>query len=74
MLPCSPTPQLRTLRKDVAELLRAGKVDNARIRVEAVLREESLLRAYDGECRISPLRTRLARGWHGQAREATRLA
>ena len=43
-----PAPQLRTLRKDVAELLRAGKVDNARIRVEAVLREESLLRAYDG--------------------------
>ena len=39
--------QLKQLRREVADLLKAGKEDSARIRVEAVLREESLLQAFD---------------------------
>jgi len=35
--------QLRQTRKDVADLLRANKQENARIRVEAVIREINLL-------------------------------
>jgi len=31
--------QMRAYRKDIADLLRAGKQDYARIRVEAVIRE-----------------------------------
>lgn len=40
--------QLKASRRDVANLLRTGKVENARIRVEAVMREESILQAYEG--------------------------
>ena len=46
--PSKKTPQqLKQLRREVADLLKAGKDDSARIRVEAVLREESLLQAFD---------------------------
>lgn len=38
---------LRNLRKEVAELLKLGKQGNARIRVEAVIRENFSLHAYD---------------------------
>ncbi len=47
--PCT-TPkqtQLKQTRKDVAELLRANKEGNARIRVETVIRETLMLQAYD---------------------------
>ena len=40
--------QLKASRRDVANLLRTGKVENARIRVEAVMREEATLQAYEG--------------------------
>ena len=39
--------QLKQLRREVADLLRANKQDNARIRVEAVIQEQKMLRAYD---------------------------
>ena len=39
--------QLNNLRKEVSELLRNNKQEHARIRVEAVLREANLLKAYD---------------------------
>ena len=39
--------QLNQLRREVAELLRNNKQEHARIRVEAVLREVNLLKAYD---------------------------
>lgn len=39
--------QLNQLRREVAELLRNNKQEHARIRVEAVLRESNLLKAYD---------------------------
>mmetsp|Transcript_2098 Transcript_2098/g.6245 ORF Transcript_2098/g.6245 Transcript_2098/m.6245 type:complete len:570 (+) Transcript_2098:163-1872(+) len=39
--------QLKASRREVAGLLRAGKVENARIRVESVMREEAMLQAYD---------------------------
>ena len=39
--------QLNSLRREVAELLRSNKQEHARIRVEAVLREANLLKAYD---------------------------
>ena len=39
--------QLVQLRREVAGLLRANKQDNARIRVEAVIQEQKMLRAYD---------------------------
>ena len=35
------------MRKEVAELLRSNKQESARIRVEAVIRENALLQAYD---------------------------
>ncbi len=35
------------MRKEIADLLRANKQENARIRVEAVIRENLLLQAYD---------------------------
>jgi len=38
---------LRQTRKDVADLLRANKQENARIRVEAVIREINLLQAFE---------------------------
>lgn len=41
-------PQLKTSRREVANLLRTNKAENARIRVEAVMREEAMLQAYDG--------------------------
>lgn len=37
------TPQIANYRKDIAELLRTGKQDYARIRVEAVIRESLTL-------------------------------
>ena len=40
-------PQLKGMRKEVAELLRSNKQESARIRVEAVIRENALLQAYD---------------------------
>ncbi|GAB4821969.1 hypothetical protein N2152v2_009015 [Parachlorella kessleri] len=39
--------QLKQLRREVAELLKQGKQGNARIRVEAVIRENLTLQAYD---------------------------
>jgi predicted DCC family thiol-disulfide oxidoreductase YuxK len=39
--------QLKNSRKEVANLLRTGKAENARIRVETVMREEAMLQAYD---------------------------
>eukprot|EP00898_Chlorokybus_atmophyticus_P005303 jgi/Chlat1/5774/Chrsp387S05495 len=38
---------LRGLKREIAELLRAGKEDSARIRVEAVIREQATMQAYD---------------------------
>ena len=32
----------------MADLLRSGKAENARIRVESVMREEQMLQAYEG--------------------------
>ena len=39
--------QLKQLRREVADLLRANKQENARIRVEAVIQEHKMLRTYD---------------------------
>ncbi|KAF6264735.1 regulator of Vps4 activity in the MVB pathway-domain-containing protein [Scenedesmus sp. NREL 46B-D3] len=39
--------QMKQYRRDIAELLRAGKQDYARIRVEAVIREAFTLTAYE---------------------------
>lgn len=39
--------QVKQYRKDIAELLRTGKQDYARIRVEAVIRENLTLQAYE---------------------------
>jgi len=38
---------LASLRREIADLLRARKYDSARVRVEAVLREEALLDAFE---------------------------
>jgi hypothetical protein len=38
---------MKQLRREVSELLRAGKQGNARIRVEAVMREDRMLKAYE---------------------------
>jgi hypothetical protein len=38
---------MKGLRKEVAELLRSGKQGNARIRVEAVMREQRMLQAFE---------------------------
>lgn len=38
---------MKTHRKEVAELLRQGKQGNARIRVEAVMREHHMLHGYE---------------------------
>jgi hypothetical protein len=35
------------MRKEIADLLRTNKQENARIRVEAIIRENLLLQAYD---------------------------
>ena len=40
--------QLKQSRRQVADLLRNGKAENARIRVESVMREEQMLQAYEG--------------------------
>ena len=39
--------RLKAARREVADLLRAGKTESARIRVEALLRDGSLLAAFD---------------------------
>jgi hypothetical protein len=44
-LPCGM--QVKQFRKEIAELLRQGKKDYARIRVEAVIRENSMLQALE---------------------------
>mmetsp|Transcript_6291 Transcript_6291/g.13847 ORF Transcript_6291/g.13847 Transcript_6291/m.13847 type:complete len:425 (-) Transcript_6291:697-1971(-) len=41
------TLQIKQYRKEVAELLRTGKQDYARIRVEGVIREQLMLQAYE---------------------------
>ncbi|GLC64528.1 hypothetical protein PLESTF_000175600 [Pleodorina starrii] len=41
------TLQLKQSQKDIAELLRSGKQEYARIRVEGVIREKLLLQAYE---------------------------
>lgn len=51
----SVTAQLKQSRRQVAELLRSGKAENARIRVESVMREEQMLQAYEGTRRLSHL-------------------
>ena len=38
---------LQALRREIAELMRAGKYDSARVRVEGVLREEAMLEAFE---------------------------
>ena len=40
---------MQGLRREIAELLAAGKEDSARIRVESVHREENLLVAFTSE-------------------------
>lgn len=42
-LSCTSLLQMRQYRKDISELLRTGKQDYARIRVEAVIREQLTL-------------------------------
>ena len=48
---CTPSPTLhlkvKQYRKEVAELLRQGKQDYARIRVEGVIREGLMMQAYE---------------------------
>lgn len=39
--------QVKNMRKEVADLLRTNKQENARIRVEAVIRENLMLQAYE---------------------------
>ncbi len=39
--------QVKSMRKEVADLLRTNKQENARIRVEAAMRENLLLQAYE---------------------------
>ena len=39
--------QLKQNRKEVAEQIRSGKEEYARIRVEGVIREQLMLRAYE---------------------------
>ena len=39
--------QLNQSRKDVAEQIRSGKIDYAKIRVEGVIREQLMLQAYE---------------------------
>ena len=51
--PLCPCAQLKQSRRQVADLLRGGKAENARIRVESVMREEQMLQAYEGTA--SPL-------------------
>lgn len=50
-LPPLHPPQIKAYRKDIAELLRSGKQDYARIRVEAILRENAAL-----QVRVLPVR------------------
>jgi len=47
-----PRVQLKQSRKLVADLLRNNKEESARIRVEAVMREEQMLEAYKGAFRV----------------------
>jgi hypothetical protein len=51
--PPRPRPQIKAYRKEIAELLRAGKQDYARIRVEAVIRESAALQV-GAEGRAAP--------------------
>ena len=46
-LPPSHPSQLKILRREIGDLLKTGKSESAAIRVETVLREEALLRAFD---------------------------
>ena len=50
------------MRKEVADLLRTNKQENARIRVEAVIRENLLLQAYEvwGTFHLNALPCRLS--------------
>lgn len=50
--------QIKAYRKDIAELLRSGKQDYARIRVEAILRENATLQvgAPQARCRVLKVR------------------
>jgi vacuolar protein sorting-associated protein IST1 len=43
----SPSHHIAAARREIADLLRAGKTESARIRVEAVLRDTAMLAAYD---------------------------
>ena len=43
LLTCTARAQLKQMRKEVADLLRANKQENARIRVETVIRENLML-------------------------------
>lgn len=40
-------PQVKNMRKEIADLLRTTKQENARIRVETVIRENLLLQAFE---------------------------
>ena len=53
----NPLLQLKIMRREVGDLMKAGKHDSARIRVEAVLREEALLKVGEG----------MVVGWWGAA-------
>lgn len=44
--------QMKQMRKEVADLLRSGKEENARIRVEAVIREINLLQVSQLCCNV----------------------
>ena len=42
-----PCLQVKNMRKEIADLLRTSKQENARIRVETVIRENLLLQAFE---------------------------
>ena len=42
-----PVLQVKNMRKEIADLLRTSKQENARIRVETVIRENLLLQAFE---------------------------
>ena len=42
-----PVSQVKNMRKEIADLLRTSKQENARIRVETVIRENLLLQAFE---------------------------
>ena len=71
--PTAPTTfmQLKQFRKEVAELLRQDKQGNARIRVEAVIREHSLLQV---RCCTRSAHSPAAPGWRWACHSAGQLA